>query len=31
MIPTVDYIRILPELMLCIFGILVMLVDPVMP
>jgi NADH-quinone oxidoreductase subunit N len=31
MIPTVDYIRILPELMLSIFGILVMLVDPVMP
>jgi NADH-quinone oxidoreductase subunit N len=31
MIPTVDYIRILPELVLSIFGILVMLVDPVMP
>jgi len=31
MIPTVDYIRILPELMLAIFGILVMLVDPLIP
>lgn len=31
MIPTVDYIRILPELVLAIFGILVMLVDPVIP
>ena len=31
MIPTVDYIRILPEIVLGIFGILVMLVDPVMP
>ena len=31
MIPTVDYIRILPELVLSIFGILVMLVDPVIP
>ena len=31
MIPTVDYIRILPELVLSIFGIIVMLVDPVMP
>src|SRR5271165_4660772 len=31
MIPTVDYIRILPELVLSIFGILIMLVDPVMP
>ena len=28
MIPSVDYIRILPELVLTIFGILVMLVDP---
>ena len=28
MIPTVDYIRILPELVLSIFGILIMLVDP---
>ena len=31
MIPTVDYIRILPEVVLTIFGILVMLVDPVIP
>jgi NADH-quinone oxidoreductase subunit N len=32
MIPAaVDYIRILPELVLTIFGILVMLVDPVLP
>ena len=31
MIPTVDYIRILPELMLTVFGILIMLVDPVLP
>ena len=31
MIPTVDYIRILPELVVSIFGILVMLVDPVIP
>src|SRR4051794_16765685 len=31
MIPTVDYIRILPELVLSVFGILIMLVDPVLP
>jgi len=31
MIPTVDYIRILPELVLSIFGILAMMVDPVIP
>ncbi len=31
MIPTVDYIRILPELVLSIFGIIVMMVDPVLP
>ena len=31
MIPTVDYIRILPELVLSIFGIVVMLVDPLIP
>jgi NADH-quinone oxidoreductase subunit N len=31
MIPTVDYIRILPELVLSLFGILAMLVDPVIP
>ncbi len=31
MIPTVDYIRILPELVLAVFGILVMLVDPLIP
>ena len=31
MIPAVDYIRILPELVLSIFGIIVMMVDPVLP
>jgi NADH-quinone oxidoreductase subunit N len=31
MIPTVDYIRILPELVLSVFGIVIMLVDPVLP
>ncbi len=31
MIPAVDYIRILPELVLSIFGILVMMVDPLIP
>jgi NADH-quinone oxidoreductase subunit N len=31
MIPTVDYIRILPELVLSVFGILIMLVDPALP
>ena len=31
MIPTVDYIRILPELVLSIFGIVAMMVDPVIP
>jgi NADH-quinone oxidoreductase subunit N len=31
MIPTVDYIRILPELVLSIFGIIIMLVDPLIP
>jgi NADH-quinone oxidoreductase subunit N len=31
MIPTVDYIRILPELVLSIFGILAMMADPVLP
>jgi NADH-quinone oxidoreductase subunit N len=31
MIPTVDYIRILPELMLSVFGIIIMLVDPLIP
>jgi len=31
MIPTVDYIRILPEIVLSIFGILAMMVDPVIP
>jgi NADH-quinone oxidoreductase subunit N len=30
-IPTVDYIRILPELVLGIFGIIVMMVDPLIP
>jgi len=31
MIPTVDYIRLLPEIVLSIFGILAMMVDPVIP
>src|ERR1035438_1910860 len=31
MIPAVDYIRVLPELVLSIFGILVMIVDPLVP
>jgi NADH-quinone oxidoreductase subunit N len=31
MIPTADYIRILPELLVAVFGILVMLIDPLMP
>jgi NADH-quinone oxidoreductase subunit N len=31
MIPNVDYIRILPELVVAICGILVMLVDPLIP
>ncbi len=31
MIPTVDYIRILPELVLSIFGIIIMVVDPALP
>jgi NADH-quinone oxidoreductase subunit N len=31
MIPTVDYIRILPELVVSIFGIISMLVDPLLP
>jgi len=31
MIPTVDYIRVLPELLVTIFGIVVMLVDPLLP
>ncbi len=31
MIPTVDYIRILPELVLTIFGIAIMLIDPALP
>jgi len=31
MIPSVDYIRILPELVVSVFGILVMLVDPLLP
>ncbi len=31
MIPSVDYIRILPEIVLSIFGIVVMLVDPLIP
>lgn len=31
MIPTIDYIRILPELVLTITGIMIMLADPVLP
>ncbi len=31
MIPTVDYIRILPELVLTVTGIMIMLADPVLP
>ncbi|MGA2904335.1 MAG: NADH-quinone oxidoreductase subunit N [Candidatus Korobacteraceae bacterium] len=31
MIPAVDYIRILPEVVLSIFGIVVMMVDPLLP
>ena len=30
-IPTIDYIRILPELVLGVFGIIVMMVDPLIP
>src|SRR5215472_13480111 len=31
MIPTVDYIRILPQLVLSIFGMIAMMFDPVIP
>ncbi len=31
MIPSVDYLRILPELVVSAFGILIMLVDPLLP
>ena len=31
MIPTVDYIRILPELVLSVCGIMIMVADPVLP
>ena len=31
MIPSVDYIRILPEIVLTLFGIVIMLVDPLLP
>ena len=31
MIPSVDYIRILPELVVSVFGIICMLVDPLIP
>ncbi len=31
MIPSVDYIRILPEIVLTIFGIVIMVVDPLLP
>ncbi|MGA2372290.1 MAG: NADH-quinone oxidoreductase subunit N [Candidatus Korobacteraceae bacterium] len=31
MIPAIDYIRILPELVLSVFGIVVMMIDPLIP
>jgi len=31
MIPAVDYIRILPEVVLSVFGIIVMMIDPLIP
>jgi len=31
MIPAVDYIRILPELVVSLFGVIIMLVDPILP
>ncbi|HUI84238.1 MAG TPA: NADH-quinone oxidoreductase subunit N [Candidatus Binatia bacterium] len=31
MIPAVDYIRILPEVVLSVFGILIMIVEPLLP
>jgi len=31
MIPSADYIRILPEIVLSVFGIVIMLVDPLLP
>ena len=31
MIPAIDYIRILPELVLSVFGIVVMMLDPLLP
>jgi len=31
MIPSVDYIRILPEIVLSLFGIIVMMADPLLP
>ena len=31
MIPTIDYIRILPELVVSVCGIMIMLADPVLP
>ena len=31
MIPTIDYIRILPELVLSVCGLMIMLADPVLP
>ena len=31
MIPAVDYIRILPEIVLSVFGIIIMVVDPLLP
>ncbi len=31
MIPLVDYIRILPEIVLTVFGMMIMLADPVLP
>jgi NADH-quinone oxidoreductase subunit N len=31
MIPAIDYIRILPEVVLSVFGIIVMMIDPLIP
>jgi len=31
MIPAIDYIRILPELVLSVFGIIIMMIDPLIP
>ena len=31
MIPGIDYIRILPEIVLSVFGMIVMVADPLLP